>query len=166
MKRLILLFIPLLVLLTCCTRTVYIPTAQTVTRADSSSVHTADAYWHGWHTSDSIILRDSIFMMVRGDTIYTDRWHTRQVIRTITDTVLLATDRDSVRLVRDSVFIREPYPVEVVKYVEKPLTAWQQAQIWLGRILALLIILAAAIWLLRRKIKAWIGNKIHPNNSI
>lgn len=147
MKRFILLFIPVLVLLTCCTRTVYIPTVQTVTHADSSSVHTSDAYWHGWHTSDSIILRDSIFMMVRGDTVYTDRWHTRDVIRTMTDTVLLATDRDSVRLVRDSVFIREPYPVEVVKYVEKPLKWRQKVLMWFEAV-GWAFLLAVVVWVI------------------
>lgn len=53
--------------------------------------------------TDSVYVRDSVFVLVKGDTVIKDRW------RTVYKEVY----------VRDTIFrqdtIREPYPVEVVK---------------------------------------------------
>jgi len=71
---------------------------------------------------DSIFLRDSIFVKEKGDTLIVEKY--RYLYR---DRIL----RDSV-IVRDT--LRIPYPVEVVKEVKKPLTGWQNFQVWCGRI--------------------------------
>ena len=71
---------------------------------------------------DSIFRYDSIIIREKGDTVFLERY--RYLFRD--------------KLVRDSVFlndtIRVPYPVEVVKEVKKPLTGWQNFQVWCGRI--------------------------------
>jgi hypothetical protein len=73
-------------------------------------------------TIDSVFLRDSIFVKEKGDTLIVEKY--RYLYRD--------------RILRDSIFvndtIRVPYPVEVVKEVKKPLTGWQNFQVWCGRI--------------------------------
>jgi hypothetical protein len=73
-------------------------------------------------TRDSIFLRDSIFVKEKGDTLLIETY--RYFYR---DRIL----RDSV-IVRDT--IRIPYPIEKIKEVKKPLSGWQNFQIWYGRI--------------------------------
>jgi hypothetical protein len=61
------------------------------------------------------------------------------------------------KIVRDSIFktdtIRVPYPVEVIKEVTKPLTGWQNFQVWCGRIALLLAMLAVVYFALKLKKK-------------
>ena len=82
---------------------------------------------------DSIFRYDSIFVMDKGDTLILERY-----------SYLYKN-----KIVRDSIFIndtiRVPYPVEVVKQIEAPLTGWQNFQLWCGRI-ALVILLLSGIY--------------------
>jgi hypothetical protein len=61
------------------------------------------------------------------------------------------------KIVRDSIFktdtIRVPYPVEVIKEGTKPLTGWQNFQVWCGRIALLLAMLAVVYFALKLKKK-------------
>ena len=87
---------------------------------------------------DSIFLYDSIFVKEKGDTLILERYK------------YLYRDK----FVRDSIFvndtIRVPYPVEVVKEVKKPLSGWQNFQVWCGRI-ALIAILFLLIYFVRKR---------------
>ncbi len=82
---------------------------------------------------DSIYHKDSIYMLVKGDTVYTYKYKYQYRDKLIRDTVNV-TKRDSV-----------PYPVEVVKTVtvEKELSWWQTLFIWSGSIAwaALIVVL-------------------------
>jgi len=86
---------------------------------------------------DSIFRYDSVYMKDLGDTVYLERY--RYLYRD--------------KIVRDSIFktdsIRVPYPVEVVREVKKPLSGWQNFQVWCGRI-ALVIALLAIIYIALR----------------
>jgi hypothetical protein len=79
---------------------------------------------------DSIFRYDSVFVKQTADTIFFERYKYMY--------------RD--KIIRDSVFIndtiRVPYPVEVIKEVKKPLTGWQNFQVWCGRIILLLSLLS------------------------
>ena len=87
---------------------------------------------------DSIYLQDSIFVKEKGDTLIVEKY--RYLYRD--------------KLVRDSIFktdtIRVPYPVEVVKEVKKPLSSWQNFQVWCGRI-ALVTVLLLLIYFVRKR---------------
>jgi len=90
---------------------------------------------------DSIVRYDSIYVKEKGDTLILERYR------------YLYKDK----IVRDSIFvndtIRVPYPVEVLKEVKKPLSGWQNFQIWCGRIafaLALLVIIYFALRLKKK----------------
>ena len=111
-----------------CTRTVYVPT-QSV-KADSIAVERVRI--------DSIIMRDSVSVIDRGDTVRIERWRTRYITRR--DTIAV----ERVRI--DSIAV--PYRVEV----ERPLTLWQRTKLSLGgwALLAVLIAAAVMVWILRR----------------
>jgi hypothetical protein len=85
---------------------------------------------------DSIFLRDSIFVKEKGDTLIIEKY--RYLYRD--------------RFLRDSVFIRDtirvPYPIEKIKEVKKPLSGWQNFQIWYGRIalIAALLFVVYFVW--------------------
>jgi len=87
---------------------------------------------------DSIYLHDSIFVKEKGDTLIVEKY--RYLYRD--------------KLVHDSIFktdtIRVPYPVEVVKEVKKPLSGWQNFQVWCGRI-ALVSVLLFLIYSVRKR---------------
>jgi len=82
---------------------------------------------------DSVFRYDSIFVKEKGDTLFIERY------------LYLYKDK----IVRDSIFIndtiRVPYPVEVVKEVKRPLSGWQNFQVWWGRI-ALAVVLLVVIY--------------------
>ena len=88
---------------------------------------------------DSIFLRDSIFVRERGDTLILERY--RYFYRD--------------RVLRDSVFVKDtlrvPYPVEIVKEVKKPLSNWQNFQVWCGRIAIVILLFVGIFFLMRLK---------------
>ncbi|MDR1729093.1 MAG: hypothetical protein LBR52_00305 [Prevotellaceae bacterium] len=88
---------------------------------------------------DSIYFRDSIFFAIKGDTVFLEKYN------------YLYRDK----IIRDSIFktdtIRVPYPVEVVKEVKKPLSSWQNFQVWCGRILLAVVLLAIVYFVLKLK---------------
>lgn len=85
---------------------------------------------------DSIYHKDSIYMLIKGDTVYTYKYKYQYRDKLIRDTVNV-TKRDSI-----------PYPVEVVKTVtvEKALSWWQTLFIWTGGIVWVVGIIALIVW--------------------
>jgi hypothetical protein len=82
---------------------------------------------------ESVVHYDSVYVYDTGDTVILERY--KYLYKN--------------RIVKDSIFvndtIRIPYPVEVVKQTEAPLSSWQNFQIWCGR-LALFALLLACIY--------------------
>ena len=82
-----------------------------------------------------VIIRDSVSFLVKGDTVYMYKYRYERDYRY--EKELQAKVDSLTKLKRDSV----PYPVEVVKEVEKPLKKWQKTLIWWGVICTLALIL-------------------------
>lgn len=78
---------------------------------------------------DSIYQRDSIYIIVKGDTVFKYQYKYSYRDKLVRDTVAVVR--------RDSI----PYPVEVAKYVERKLSWWQTTLLWSGVLAWLLIIL-------------------------
>ena len=78
---------------------------------------------------DSIYQRDSIYIIVKGDTVFKYQYKYSYRDKLARDTVAIVR--------RDSI----PYPVEVSKYVERKLSWWQTILLWSGVLAWLLIIL-------------------------
>ena len=116
MKYLIiwLVFLMLLAWLTSCTTTKYVEVER---------IRTDTTYITKWQ-KDNVWLHDSIHVKEKGDTVMIERWHTQWRDRLRVDTIYQAT--------HDT--IPQPYPVEVIKEVEKDLNWWQRLRLWIGNI--------------------------------
>jgi hypothetical protein len=129
MKKTSIFIVPLLCVCSSCKTPQYIP------------IETTRTEYRDNYLRDSIYFRDSIFVKERGDTLIMEKYS------------YLYRDK----IVRDSIFktdtIRVPYPVEVIKEVKKPLSSWQNFQVWCGRIALLLATLAIVYFVLKPKKK-------------
>jgi len=118
----------LLIMCCSCTRTMYVPV--TSVQHDSIYLHT--------HSSDSIVVRDSVTIREKGDTIWMTRWRTEYRARIRIDTAYIER--------RDSVVV--PYPVE------RKLSRKERLYMSAGRVAVPLAgagIVLACIWIYRRK---------------
>lgn len=120
------------ILLTGC-KTEYVTVEKVVERRDTLR--------HSRDIRDSIYVHDSIYASEHrdGDTvrITTERWHTQWRDRWLHDTAYVSKT--------DSVAVPVPYPVEVVKEVEKPLKWWQKGLMWIGALAVLVAVCALAL---------------------
>lgn len=121
----------------CSPRVEYVPVERTVMRTDT--VYSAKV------RVDSVIFRDSVAMVQKGDTVFLTKWRDRLTYRERTDTVYQA-KTDSVRV---------PYPVEKTVYRERELTAWQKAKMDFGggaiAVLCIAALVGAFVWFMRTK---------------
>lgn len=124
MKNLLYIILLMLVIcLTSCRNIKYVP-VETV----KTEYKTRDSI-----RFDSIYEHDSIFLFVKGDTVYKEKYRYKYRYLTInkTDTVMLT---DSVQI---------PYPVE------KQLTRWQQMKIELGGWAVVVIVILSIVLMLK-----------------
>ncbi len=132
MKRLLYILLLASVCMSC--RTQYVP-IETVKH---------DSVYINRIKYDSIYHKDSIYILIKGDTVYKYQYKYQYRDKLIRDTVNV-TKRDSI-----------PYPVEVVKTVtvEKKLSWLQTTLIWTGGIFWVLAIVALIVWTNKRT--SWI----------
>lgn len=118
----------LVLVLTSCTRTMYVPV--TSVQHDSIYLHI--------HSRDSIMVRDSVTIREKGDTVWLERWRTEYRDRIRIDTAYIER--------RDSIAV--PYPVE------RKLSHKERLYMSAGRVavpLACAGIVLTTIWIYRRK---------------
>ena len=116
-----------------CTRKVYVPTEHIV--------YSTDTVYEAVLRVDSVIQRDSVAVVQKGDTVLITRYRDRYRVKERTDTVYKAK--------KDSVRVREPYPVE------RKLTKWEQTKMdfggmFLGGLIAVGVA-AVIVWIAKRK---------------
>ena len=87
---------------------------------------------------DSIYQRDSIYMLIKGDTVYKYEYKYRYRDKMLRDTISIS-KTDSI-----------PYPVEVPKYVDKKLSWWQSTLLYTGAIAWIVLIIGLAYWTNKR----------------
>lgn len=129
----LILVVMLALALTSCTKTVYVPTEHTV--------YSTDTVYEAVLRVDSVIQRDSIAVIQKGDTVLITKYRDRYRVKERTDTVYKAKT--------DSVRVREPYPVE------RELTKWEQTKMdfggmFLGGLIAVGVA-AVIVWIVKRK---------------
>lgn len=125
------LFICLLVLASGCSRKVYVPVESVVSRTDT--IYSAKV------RVDSVIMRDSVAVFQKGDTVTITKYRDRYRVKELTDTVYQSAI--------DSVKISVPYPVE------RELSRWERTKMDFGgmAIGALVIALCVAVaWLIKK----------------
>lgn len=119
-------------------RTVYVPSESVARSTDTLKVNSLRV--------DSVMVRDSVSLAVRGDTVFLTRWRDRFRFRTVSDTVYMAKT--------DSVRVQVHYPVET----EPHLSAWQKIKLNLGGYalgafaLSLTALVIFIVWKLRNKL--------------
>ena len=125
------LFICLLVLASGCSRKVYVPVESAVSRTDT--IYSAKV------RVDSVIMRDSVAVFQKGDTVLITKYRDRYRVKELTDTVYQSAI--------DSVKVSVPYPVE------RELSRWERTKMDFGgmAIGALVIALCVAVaWLIKK----------------
>ena len=117
-----------------CSKKVYVPAERVVVRTDSVAVHRADSLTRLLASRDSVIVRDSVFVMLRGDTVVKEAWRIRERVSLVHDTVRIGAGFTAERIRLDSVRVPVPVTVEkvVTKEVEKELGWWKRAFLWTG----------------------------------
>lgn len=118
-----------------CTRTVYTPVETVTLRTDT--IYSAKV------RVDSVIFRDSVSLIQRGDTVFVTKYRDRYRVRERVDTVYSSAT--------DSVTVRVPYPVE------RQLSKWEQVKmeaggwaIGAGSVLFVALV-AVIVWLIKVK---------------
>lgn len=114
-----------------CTRTVYEPVERVTTRTDT--VYSAK------FRVDSVILRDSVTLMQRGDTVFVAKYTDRYRVKERVDTVY--------QYATDSVKVRIPYPVK------RELTKWEAVKMDAGGVAlgaVMIAVCVAVIWLIKK----------------
>lgn len=129
MKNIVYFLIMLSALSSCKTRTVVMTVPEV--RIDTVMI----TKWQ----RDSIWLHDSVHVSEKteGDTVWIEvkKWHTKYVEKVVRDTTYIAT--------HDT--IPTPYPVEVIKEVEKDLNWLERSQMYTGKFVMWLLIAGAAL---------------------
>ena len=87
---------------------------------------------------DSIYQRDSIYMLIKGDTVYKYEYKYLYRDKLLRDTISIS-KTDSI-----------PYTVEVPKYVDKKLSWWQSTLLYTGAIAWIVAIIGLAYWTNKR----------------
>ncbi len=92
------------------------------------------------HTHDTLLMRDSVFTIFKGDTIRIERWHTLQAVNHIARIDTLWRER----------IVEQPVEVKTTEVREvNRLRWWQSALCWVGGI-ALIVVGCATWWKFRR----------------
>lgn len=105
-----------------CKTTKYVPVTMTEYR--DRYIHQTDSFVK----TDSVWVHDSVSVVVRGDTIFNDRWHYK-----LKDRIVYKSKTDTIR-VKDSVPYKVEVPVEKVVYKEKKTGFFQIVSETIGNI--------------------------------
>lgn len=115
-----------------CSKKVYVPTERVVVRTDSVAVHRADSLTRLLAVRDSFVVRDSVFIMLRGDTVVKEAWRIRERVSLVHDTVRIGSGFSAERIRLDSVRVPVPVTIEKVVTKEKELGWWRKCFLWTG----------------------------------
>lgn len=136
-----------------CRSTKYVPVGSMRTEYKDRVVMRHDTVRDSVRTFNNTYKHDSMAVMMRGDTVFVDRWHTLRLIKwekaTHQSNTVAGDSASSVRV--DSV--RVPYPVE------RKLTKWERVKMDFGTaaiVIAALAIMAGmvlAVWWIRKRIR-------------
>jgi hypothetical protein len=134
-NRVYLLLILSIILCGCKTRTVVMTVPEV--RADTVIISKLQR--------DSIWLHDSVHVSEKteGDTVWLEvsKWHTKYVEKGVRDTTYISS--------RDTITIPIPYPVEVIKEVEKKLNWRERIQMAFGEFAMWLLLAGAALFIIK-----------------
>lgn len=117
------LIVAVLISMCSCTRTIYVP--QVSVERDSIYLHT--------HSRDSIMVHDSVTVMIKGDTVWKERWRIEY--------------RDRIRI--DTAYIERMDSVQVPYPVERKLSARERFYMGAGKVAVPVAAVCAALMIYR-----------------
>ena len=88
---------------------------------------------------DSLVLKDSVYIHDKGDTVLIEKWHTKYIEKQVRDTLI--------QIQRDT--IPQPYPYEVE--VPAQLSWWQKTRMHMGEIALVALLVLLGSWIVRIK---------------
>ena len=146
----VLVITPLLVLSCSCEKTaqnntIFRDSSQVSRRTDSINKRTC--HWQDTQRHDSIYKQDSVVVYIKGDTIIKERWHllttTKWKTTTKTDTIV----GDTYVCMTDTIKVKYYVNRYKTKQVEKPMSTWKRARLFVGDCVLLFLALVAVNWL-------------------
>jgi hypothetical protein len=130
MKKLIIVIV-LLTLTVCSCKTKYIETVHYQPVEVHDTVNTVQ------HIRDSITLHDSVFIHMKNDTVYSEKWRTEHHWHTKRDTVYKS--KEVPKVVTDTIVTIREVPVDKIVYKQH---WWQNALSWIGGLCSLGLIIS------------------------
>jgi len=145
----IILLIALWMLFTGCTRKIYIPvehkTIETVTLRDTIVQVKLDVI------HDSVIIPDTISNLENKYATSYAAWSQGKLRHSLNSKPVSLPVKVQYVEKENRIEIPQPYPVEVVKYVERELTWWQKMNIWMGKFVLMGLAVGVLMWFVFRK---------------
>lgn len=134
MRKLVAVIV-LFLLTVCSCKTKYIETVHYHPVEVHDTVNTVQ------HIRDSITLHDSVFIRMKGDTVFSEKWRTEYRWKTRFDTIYRS--REVPRVMTDTVTTIKEVPVDKVVYKQH---WWQEALCWVGGIFSVGLIISFLIY--------------------
>ncbi len=136
-----------------CKTTRYVPVESVRTEYKDRVVAVHDTMRDSVLMSNDVYRHDSVSVMLRGDTVYVERWHT------LLQSSSLQNRAERSKAAHDTLYVTRTDSVRVPVPVERKLTKWERVKMDFGT--AAMVIAAMAIiagigvlaWWLRRKIR-------------
>ena len=141
-------FFLLLILASCITSCKPKKELVEITRIDTIFSHRSDTVHTSVEKVDSIVYRDSVFTIIKGDTVLIEKYHYRYNTKSVNENAYKSSN-DTVWQTRTVTEYKTQY-VEV----EKKLHWWQTALMWLG-VISIVALLALIIGKVRKLILLW-----------
>lgn len=91
--------------------------------------------------SINVYIKDSVFILIKGDTVYISKWRTQYMDRLI--------ERSDTLRISDTIKLKST----LTKTVKLPLNSWQNFQIWCGRIVLIVLGICFIIVIIKQKVK-------------
>lgn len=136
-----------------CRTTRYVPVESVRTEYKDRVVAVHDTVRDSVLVSSDVYRHDSVSVMLRGDTVYVERWHT------LLQSSSLQNRAERSKAAHDTLYVIKTDSVKMPVPVERKLTKWEKTKMDFGTaamVIAAMAIIAGIVilaWWLRRKIR-------------
>lgn len=136
-----------------CKTTRYVPVESVRTEYKDRVVMRHDTVRDSVRVSNDVYRHDSVSVMLRGDTVYIERWHT------LLQSSSLQNRAERSKAAHDTLYVTRTDSVRVPVPVERKLTKWEKTKMDFGTVamvisaMAIIAGIGVLAWWLRRKIR-------------
>ena len=136
-----------------CRTTRYVPVESVRMEYKDRVVAVHDTVRDSVRVSNDVYRHDSVSVMLRGDTVYVERWHT------LLQSISLQNRAERSKAAHDTLYVNRTDSVRVPVPVERKLTKWERVRLDFGTIamvtvaMAIIAGIGVLAWWLRRRIR-------------